>query len=169
MGFESVVRPEISSHRRILLTSFFSKFCFILMTLLKGARFSYASTLSLFRPVDRDVFVRGLNRQLGTPSPRCLWIPAKKRTKRRPSGRVHSDAQVSQQETPKLSTYVSEHRVWHSEGGKRTVYMCVCCHLQAKIFPIHLYVTFKHEQATREFSGKFAESSNPFSNILCAI
>ena len=25
----------------------------------------------------------------------------------------------------KLFTYVSEHRVWHSEGGKRTVYMCV--------------------------------------------
>ena len=27
----------------------------------------------LFRPVDRDVFVRDLNRQLGTPS---HWLPA---------------------------------------------------------------------------------------------
>ena len=26
----------------------------------------------MFRPVDRDVFVRDLNRQLGTPSP---WLP----------------------------------------------------------------------------------------------
>ena len=40
-----------------------------------------------------DVFVRDLNRQLGTP--------AKKKDKGRPSGRLHSDAQVSQQETPK--------------------------------------------------------------------
>jgi len=74
----------------------------------------------IFRPVDRDVFVRDLNRQLGTPS---HWLPVdsckKKRTKRRPSGRLHSDAQVSQQETPKLGTSVSEHRVKHSEGGKR--------------------------------------------------
>ena len=28
--------------------------------------------LELFRPVDRDVFVRDLNRQLGTPS---HWLP----------------------------------------------------------------------------------------------
>ena len=72
----------------------------------------------MFRPVDQDVFVRDLNRQLG--------IPAKKRTKRRPSGRLHSDTQVGQQETPKLCTSVSEHLVWHSEGGKKNcVYVCV--------------------------------------------
>jgi len=64
----------------------------------------------LFRPVDRDVFVHDLNRQLGAPS---RWLPMdsckKKRTKWRPSGRVHSDAQVSQQETPKNCppTYLS--------------------------------------------------------------
>jgi len=64
--------------------------------------------------------VRGLNRQLGTPS---HWLPAdscKEGQKGRPSDRLHSDAQVSQQETPKkLSTSVSEHRVWHSEGGQK--------------------------------------------------
>ena len=48
-----------------------------------------------------DVFVRDLNRQLGTPS---HWLPVnscKEGKKGRPSGRLHSDAQVSQQETPK--------------------------------------------------------------------
>ena len=48
-----------------------------------------------------DVFVRDLNRQLGTPS---HWLPvesSKEGQKGRPSGRLHSDAQVSQQETPK--------------------------------------------------------------------
>ena len=62
--------------------------------------------------------MRDFNRQLGTPS---HWLPVdscKKEDKEAPSGRVHSDAQVSQQEIPKLFTYVSEHRVWHSEGGK---------------------------------------------------
>ena len=42
-----------------------------------------------------DVFVRDLNRQLGTPS---HWLPmdsCKEGQKGRPSGRLHSDAQVS--------------------------------------------------------------------------
>ena len=77
-----------------------------------------------------------------------LWNPAKKRTKRRPSGRLHSDAQVSQQETPKLFTYVSEHRVCHSEGGKMDCVLCVCSLPQAKIFPSHLYVTLKPKVRT---------------------
>ena len=81
--------------------------------------------LVLFRPVDWDVFVRVLDRQLRTPS---HWLPVdscKKRTKGRPSGRLHSDTQVSQQETPKLCTSVSEHRVWHSEGLKNG--LCIVC------------------------------------------
>ena len=48
-----------------------------------------------------DVFVRDLNRQLGTPS---HWLPVdsyKEGQKGRPIGRLHSNAQVSQQETPK--------------------------------------------------------------------
>ena len=84
-----------------------------------------SSSSVLFRPVDRDVFVRDLNRQLGTPS---HWLPVdscKKRTKGRPSGRLHSDAQVSQQEIPKLCTSVSENRVWHSEGLKNE--LCILC------------------------------------------
>jgi len=48
-----------------------------------------------------NVFVRDLNRQLGTPSHGLPMDSYKKRTKGRPSGRLHSDAQVSQQETPK--------------------------------------------------------------------
>ena len=65
------------------------------------------------------VFAHNPARQLGTPS---HWLPVdscKKRTKGRPSGRLHSDAQVSLQETPKLGTSVSEHRVWYSEGAKK--------------------------------------------------
>jgi len=83
-----------------------------------------------------DVFVRGLNRQLGTPS---HWLPAdscKEGQKGRPSGRLHSDAQVSQQETPKkLSTSVSEHRVWHSEGDQREIVSSVYFLLLAKTLP----------------------------------
>jgi len=97
----------------------------------------------MFRPVDWDVFVRDLNRQLGTPT---LWLPVdsyKKRTKRRPSGRLHSDAQVSQQETPKLWTSVSEHRVWHSGGDEKNCVLCVRYLPQAKIFPQSLVRNLK--------------------------
>ena len=97
----------------------------------------------MFRPVDRDVFVRDLNRQLGTPSHGLPVDSCKKRTKGRPSGRLHSDAQVSQQETPKLGTSVSEHRVWHSEGGKKNCVLCVCFLPQAKIFPQSLLRNLK--------------------------
>ena len=109
--------------------------------------------LYLFRPVDWDVFVRDLNRQLGTPS---HWLPVdscKKRKKGRPSGHLHSDAQVSQQETPKLCTSVSEHRVWHSEGGKKNCVLCVYSPSGKQSFPSPLSVTSRLEQATREFLG----------------
>ena len=111
----------------------------------------------MFRPVDWDVFVRDLNRQLGTPS---HWLPVdscKKRTKGCPSGRLHYDAQVSQQETPKLCTSVSEHRVWHSEGGKKNCVLCVYSRSGTQSFPSPLCVTSRLEQATRVSLENFPE------------
>ena len=48
-----------------------------------------------------DVFVRDLNRQARDSFPLVTCGFLQRRTKGRPSGRLHSDAQVSQQETPK--------------------------------------------------------------------
>jgi len=124
----------------------------------------------LFRPADRDVFVRDLNRQLGSPSHWLPVVPAKKRTKRRPSGRLHSDAQVIQQETPTLFTYVSEHRVWHSEGGKKNcVYVCVFSPSGKDLSPSLLYVTLSTTKQLESSLVNFAKSSNPVSNIPRAI
>ena len=117
-----------------------------------------------------DVFVRDLNRQLGTPS---HWLPVdscKKRTKGCPSGRLHSDAQVSQQETPKLCTSVSEHRVWHSEGGKKNCVSCV--YSRSGKQPLFQSLVRSLTTSSKQLEcimGKFAKTSNPVPNILSAI
>ena len=87
--------------------------------------------------------MRDLNRQLGTPSHGLPVDSCKKRTKGRPSGRLHSDAQVNQQETPKLGTSVSEHHVWHSESGKKETVSSVYFLPLAKIFPQSLVSNLK--------------------------
>ena len=117
-----------------------------------------------------DVFVHDLNRQLGTPS---HWLPVdscKKRTKGRPSGRLHSDAHVSQQETPKLCTSVSEHRVWHSEGGKKNCVLCVySCSGKQPLFQSLVRSLTTSSKQLECILGKFAKTSNPVPNILSAI
>jgi len=85
-----------------------------------------------------------------------------RRTKGRLSGRLHSDAQVSQQETPKLCTFVSEHRVWHSEGGKKELCLVYIFSFWQKSFPSPLSVTSKLEQATREFLENLPKVRTPF-------
>ena len=116
----------------------------------------------MFRPVDWDVFVRDLNRQLGTPS---HWLPVdscKTRTKGRPSGRLHSDAQVSQQETPKLGTSVSEHRVGHSEGGKKNCVLCV--YSRSSKPPLFQSLVCSLTTTSKQLEcilGKFAKTSPP--------
>ena len=100
------------------------------------------------------------------PLATCGYL--QRRTKGSPSGRLHSDAQVSQQETPKNCppTYLST-ACGTLKGGKGTVYMCVCCLLQAKIFSSHLYVISR--ASNQRVSRKFAKGSNPFSDIPNAI
>ena len=56
----------------------------------------------------------------------CPWIPAKKRTKRRPSGRVNSDAQVSQQETPKNCPPTSLSTACGTLKVVKELCICVC-------------------------------------------
>jgi len=84
----------------------------------------------MFRPVDL-----GRLRAQPQPSARVTCGFLQRRTKGRPSGRLHSDAQVSQQETPKLSTSVSEHRVWHSEGDRKETVSSVYFLVLAKTLP----------------------------------
>ena len=66
-----------------------------------------------------DVFVRGLNRQLGTPS---HWLPVKS-CKEGQKGALAAvctpTLKSASKKHQKLCTSVSEHCIWHSEGGKR--------------------------------------------------
>ena len=106
--------------------------------------------------------MRDLNRQLGTPSHGLPVDSCKKRTKGRPSGRLHSEAQVSQQETPKLGTSVSEHRVLHSEGGKKNCVVCVYSRSGKPSLPSPLSVTSRLEQATRVSLENLPKVPTPF-------
>ena len=94
----------------------------------------------MFRPVDWEVFVRDLSRQLGTPS---HWLPVdscKKRTKGRPSGRLHSDAQVSQQETPNCAPPYLSTACGTLKVVKRTVYRVYILALANNLFSSPLCV-----------------------------
>ena len=106
----------------------------------------------MFRPVDWDVFVRDLNRRLGTPS---HWLPVdscKKEDKKGALAAVCTQMLKSASKKhqncapPSLSIAYGTLKV-----VKRTVY-CVCViSLRQRSFPSPLYVTSKQEQATREF------------------
>ena len=116
-----------------------------------------------------DVFMPDLDRQLGTPS---HWLPVascKKGQKGRPSGRLHSDAQVSQQETPKtMHLRIGAPRM-HSEGGKKETTSSVYFSFWQRSFPSPLSVTSRLEQATREFLENLPKVRNPVPNIFGAI
>jgi len=116
----------------------------------------------MFRPVDV-----GRLRARPQPSardsfPLVAYGFLQRRTKGRPSGRLHSDAQVSQQETPKLCTSVSKHRVWHSEGGKKKLCLVYIFSFWQISFPSPLYVTSRIEPATREFLENLPKVRTPF-------
>ena len=112
--------------------------------------------LDLFRPV-------GLGRLLGTPS---HWLPVdscKEGQKGRPSGRLHSDAQVSQQETPKhyAPPYLSTAYGTLKVVKKETVSSVYFSSWQSS-FPSPLCVTSRLEQATKEFLVSFPKVPTPF-------
>ena len=93
-----------------------------------------------------------------------------RRTKGRPSGRLHFDAQVSQQETPKLYTSVSEHREWHSEGGQKETVYCVSFLPLANNHSLVPCASCQNSRKQLEYTpGKYPKSSNPVSNIQGAI
>ena len=106
----------------------------------------------VFRPVDWDVFVRDINRQLGTPS---HWSPVdscKKEDKRGALAAVCTPTLKSASKKhqnyapPSLSTAYGTLKV-----VKRTVYCVYVFSLRQRSFPSPLYVTSRYEQATREF------------------
>ena len=81
-----------------------------------------------------DVFVRDLNRQLGTPSHWLLMDSCKKDKRGALAAVCTPTLKSASKKHQKLCTSVSEHRVWHSEGGKKelsNVYFLVL----AKIIP----------------------------------
>ena len=64
-----------------------------------------------------DVFVRNLNRQLGTPSHWLLVDSCKEGQKGALAAVCTLTLKSASKKHQKLCTSVSEHRVWHSEGG----------------------------------------------------
>ena len=99
----------------------------------------------------------------------CPRIPAKKRTKRRPSGRVRSDAQVSQQETPKncQPTYLST--ACGTLKVVKELCICVCVVSFRQNILQSLVRNLKARASNQRVSRKFAKGSNPFSDIPSAI
>ena len=98
-----------------------------------------------------DVFVRDLNRQLGTPS---HWLPVdscKEGQKGALAAVCTPTIKSASKKHQKLCTSVSEHRVWHSEGGKRKLCLVYIFSFWPKSFPSSLCVTSRLEQATRVF------------------
>ena len=90
----------------------------------------------------------------------CRFL--QKRTKGRPSGRLHSDAQVSQQETPKtmhLRIGAPWRVLWRWLNELCLVYIFS---FWQRSFPSPLCVTSKLEQATREFLENLPKVRTPF-------
>jgi len=90
-----------------------------------------------------DVFVRNLNRQLGTPS---QWLPVdscKEGQKGALAAVCTPTLKSASKKHQKLCTSVSEHHVWHSEGGKKETVCSVYFLPLAKIFPQSLVRNLK--------------------------
>ena len=82
-----------------------------------------------------DVFVHDLDCQLGTPS---HWLPVdscKEGQKGALAAVCTPTLKSASKKHQTLCTSVSEHRVWHSEGGKRETVSSVYFLPLAKIFP----------------------------------
>jgi len=109
-----------------------------------------------------DVFVRDLNRQLGTPS---HWLPVdscKEGKKGALAAVCTPTLKSANKKHQKLCTSVSEHRVWHSESGKKELCLVYIFSFWQRSFPSPLYVTSRLEQATREFLENLPTVRTPF-------
>ena len=109
-----------------------------------------------------DVFVRDLNRQLGTPS---HWLPVdscKEGQKGALAAVCTPTLKSASKKHQKLCTSVSEHRVCHSEGGKKELCLVYIFSFWQRSFPSPLYVTSRLEQATREFLENLPKVRTPF-------
>ena len=108
-----------------------------------------------------DVFVRNLARQLGTPS---LWLPVDtcKEGKKGALAAVCTPTLKSGSEKhQKLCTSVSEHREWHSEGGRKNYVLCILSPSGKQPLSSPLCVASRLEQATRVYSGKVCQKFEP--------
>ena len=109
-----------------------------------------------------DVFVRNLNRQLGTPS---HWLPGdscKEGQKGALAAVCTPTLKSASKKHQKLCTSVSEHRVWHSEGGKKELCLVSIFSFRQKSFPSPSHVTSRLEQATRAFLENLPKVRTPF-------
>jgi len=108
-----------------------------------------------------DVFVRNLARQLGTPS---LWLPmdtCKEGQKGALAAVCTPTLKSASKKHQKLCTSISEHREWHSEGGKRNCVLCIFSPSGKQPFSSPLCVASRLEQATRVYSGKICQKFEP--------
>ena len=79
--------------------------------------------------------MRDLNRLLGTPS---HWLPVdscKEGQKGALAAVCIPTVKSASKKHQKLCTFVSEHRIWHSEGGKKETVSSVSFLVLAKILP----------------------------------
>ena len=109
-----------------------------------------------------DVFVRDLNRQLGTLS---HWSPVhscKEGQKGALAAVCTPTLKSASTKHQKFCTPVSEHRVWHSEGGKKELCLVSIFSFWKRSFPSPLCVTSRLEQATRVFLEDFPKVPTPF-------
>jgi len=109
-----------------------------------------------------DVFVLDLNRQLGTPS---HWLPVdscKEGQKGALAAVCTLTLKSASKKHQKLCTSVSEHRVWHSEGGKRELCLVSIFSFWQRSFPSPLCVISRLEQATRVFLENLPKVRTPF-------
>jgi len=109
-----------------------------------------------------DVFARDLARQLGTPS---LWllVDSCKEGQRGALAAVCTPTLKSaSKKHQKHCTSVSEHREWHSKGGKRSCVLCISSRSGKQSFPSPLCVTSRLEQATRVSLENLPKVRTPF-------
>ena len=108
-----------------------------------------------------DVFVLNLARQLGTPS---LWLPVDtcKEGQKGALAAVCTPTLKSASEKHQiLYTSVSEHREWHSEGGRKNWWLCIFCPSGKQPLSSPLCVASRLEEATRVYSRKVCQKFEP--------
>ena len=105
--------------------------------------------------------MRNLARQLGTPP---LWLPVdtcKEGQKGALAAVCTPTLKSASEKHQKLCTFLSKHREWRSEGGKRNCVLCIFSPSGKQPFSSPMCVASRLEQATRVYYGKICQKFQP--------